>query len=179
MREITKDSSLGVGDPLVSLGPLCQGRILRRPSQHIKSPYVADVELDPQFGAGEVTQMLIFVTFAFNTITFNHFHFLKLSSRWQTLTGFFGWLNTRILESSLSLLQLQWNFHSLQGDCSCSNVGPWRADQAWNNCSDDWVKAWWKNFPCCSTGQVGQVGSQIILRSLAIDFKKGIIDKNM
>ena len=86
MREITKDSSLGVGDPLVSLGPLCQGRILRRPSQHIKSPYVADVELDPQFGGGEVIQMLSFVTFAFNTITFNHFHFLKRSSRWQTLT---------------------------------------------------------------------------------------------
>ena len=56
MREKTKDSSLGVGDPLVSLGPLCQGRILRRPSQHIKSPYVADVELDPQLGGGEVTQ---------------------------------------------------------------------------------------------------------------------------
>ena len=90
MREITKDSLFRVGDPLVSLGPLCQGRILRRPSQHIKSPYVADVELDPQFGGGEVIQMLIFVTSAFNTITFNHFHFLKRSSRWQTLTGFFG-----------------------------------------------------------------------------------------
>ena len=68
IRDITKDSSLG--DPLVSLGPLCQGRILRRPSQHIKSPYVADVQLDPQFGGGEVIQMLLFVTFAFNTITF-------------------------------------------------------------------------------------------------------------
>ena len=58
MREKTKDSSIGVGDPLVSLGPLCQGRILRRPSQHIKSPYVADVKLDPEFGGAEVMQTL-------------------------------------------------------------------------------------------------------------------------
>ena len=47
---------LGPTDPLVSLGALCQGRIVRRPSQHIKSPYVADVKLDPEFGGAEVSQ---------------------------------------------------------------------------------------------------------------------------
>ena len=52
---ITKSSLLGAEDPLVSLGALCQGRILRRPSQHIKSPYVADVKLDPEFGGAEVS----------------------------------------------------------------------------------------------------------------------------
>ena len=31
---------------LLSLGELVQGTVLRRPSQHIKSPYVADVKLD-------------------------------------------------------------------------------------------------------------------------------------
>merc|ERR1719397_1727102 len=50
----TKCSLLGAEDPLVSLGALCQGRILRRPSQHIKSPCVADVKLDPEFGGAEV-----------------------------------------------------------------------------------------------------------------------------
>ena len=54
----TKGSLLGAGDPLVSLGVLCQGRILRRPSQQIKSPYVADVKLDPEFGGAEVIQIL-------------------------------------------------------------------------------------------------------------------------
>ena len=49
---------LGAGDPLVSLGALCQGKILRRPSQYNKSPYVADVKLDPEFGGAEVFQIL-------------------------------------------------------------------------------------------------------------------------
>ena len=53
-----KGPLLGAGDPLVSLGALCQGKILRRPSQHIKSPYVADVKLDPEFGGAEVMQTL-------------------------------------------------------------------------------------------------------------------------
>ena len=48
---------LGAKDPLVSLGKLFQGRILRRPSEHIKSPYVADVKLDPEFGGAEVTKI--------------------------------------------------------------------------------------------------------------------------
>ena len=55
---LTEGSLLGVEDPLVSLGALCQGKILRRPSQHIKSPYVADVKLDPEFGGAEVMQTL-------------------------------------------------------------------------------------------------------------------------
>ena len=55
----SKGSLLGAEDPLVSLGALCQGRILRRPSQHIKSPYVADVKLDPEFGGAEVIQTLL------------------------------------------------------------------------------------------------------------------------
>jgi len=50
----TKSSLLGSEDPLVSLGTLWQGRILQRPSKHIKSPYVADVKLDPEFGGAEV-----------------------------------------------------------------------------------------------------------------------------
>ena len=52
-----KGSLLGAEDPLVSLGALCQGRILRRPSQQIKSPYVADVKLDPEYGGAEVIQI--------------------------------------------------------------------------------------------------------------------------
>ena len=32
--------------PLLSLGKLYQGTVLRRPSKHNKSPYVADVKLD-------------------------------------------------------------------------------------------------------------------------------------
>ena len=63
----TKSSLLGSEDPLVSLGTLCQGRILRRPSQHIKSPYVADVRLDPEFGGAEVIQTLSLVSH-FSTI---------------------------------------------------------------------------------------------------------------
>ena len=55
---LTEGSLLRVEDPLVSLGALCQGKILRRPSQHIKSPYVADVKLDPEFGGAEVMQTL-------------------------------------------------------------------------------------------------------------------------
>jgi len=53
-KEKAVTTLLGAKDPLVSLGKLFQGRILRRPSEHIKSPYVADVKLDPEFGGAEV-----------------------------------------------------------------------------------------------------------------------------
>jgi len=41
-----KNASEESSKPLVSLGKLFQGRVLRRPSQHNRSPYVADVKLD-------------------------------------------------------------------------------------------------------------------------------------
>ena len=41
-----KNTSEESSKPLVSLGKLFQGRVLRRPSQHNRSPYVADVKLD-------------------------------------------------------------------------------------------------------------------------------------
>ena len=41
-----KNTSVESSKPLVSLGKLFQGRVLRRPSQHNRSPYVADVKLD-------------------------------------------------------------------------------------------------------------------------------------
>ena len=56
-KEKAVTTLLGAKDPLVSLGKLFQGRILRRPSEHIKSPYVADVKLDPEFGGAEVTEI--------------------------------------------------------------------------------------------------------------------------
>merc|ERR1711994_667583 len=44
--------SSDVHKPLLSLGKLYQGTVLRRPSKHNKSPYVADVKLDD--GGNEV-----------------------------------------------------------------------------------------------------------------------------
>ena len=67
----SKGSLLGAEDPLVSLGALCQGRILRRPSQQIKSPYVADVKLDPEFGGAEVIHVMLPFTFHTTIININ------------------------------------------------------------------------------------------------------------
>ena len=54
-----KNASEESPKPLVSLGKLFQGRVLRRPSQHNRSPYVADVKLDD--GGEEVRTSKILV----------------------------------------------------------------------------------------------------------------------